>query len=96
MESIKNAGAGFKSLTENIDTTTPAGLMMMQMIGCFAEFERAMIRERTKAGIKTARDEGRIGRRRPKLTPEQKLETLRLFKSGEKTASDIARLFRVH
>ena len=50
MEKIEAAGAGFRSLTEAIDTTTPAGRMMMQMVGSFAEFERAMIRERTSAG----------------------------------------------
>src|SRR5438034_11225951 len=55
MERIALAGAGFQSITENIDTTTPAGRMMMQMIGSFAEFERAMIRERTSAGIAAAR-----------------------------------------
>jgi DNA invertase Pin-like site-specific DNA recombinase len=49
MERTANAGAGFRSITENIDTTTPAGRMMMQMVGAFAEFERAMIRERTSA-----------------------------------------------
>ena len=47
MERIAQAGAGFRSLTEAIDTTTPAGRMLMQMVGSFAEFERAMIRERT-------------------------------------------------
>jgi DNA invertase Pin-like site-specific DNA recombinase len=51
MERIKEANAGFRSLTESIDTTTPAGRMMMQMVGSFAEFERAMIRERTSAGL---------------------------------------------
>ena len=50
MERIAQAGAGFRSITENIDTTTPAGRMMMQMVGAFAEFERAMIKERTSAG----------------------------------------------
>ena len=50
MEKIDAAGAGFRSLTESIDTTTPAGRMMMQMVGTFAEFERAVIRERTTAG----------------------------------------------
>ena len=50
-------------LTEAIDTTTPAGRMMMQMVGTFAEFERAMLRERTKAGLDSARREGRIGGR---------------------------------
>jgi DNA invertase Pin-like site-specific DNA recombinase len=53
------AGAGFRSITENIDTTTPAGRMMMQMVGSFAEFERAIIRERTSASIAAARAEGR-------------------------------------
>ena len=61
MERIAQAGAGFLSITENIDTTTPAGRMMMQMVGSFAEFERAMIRERTSAGIAAARAEGRVG-----------------------------------
>jgi len=51
MERLGDSGAGFRSLTEAIDTTTPAGRMMMQMVGAFAEFERAMLRERTKAGL---------------------------------------------
>src|SRR3546814_5034070 len=55
MERIELAGAGFRSLTEAIDTTTAAGRMMMQMVGSFAEFERAMIRERTSAGLAQAR-----------------------------------------
>lgn len=55
MERIAEAGAGFRSITENIDTTTPACRMMMQMAGSLAEFERAMIRERTSAGIAAAR-----------------------------------------
>ena len=55
MERIAEAGAGFRSVTENIDTTTPAGRMMMQMVGSFAEFGRAMIRERTSAGLAVAR-----------------------------------------
>lgn len=50
MERLGDTKAGFRSLTEAIDTTTPAGRMMMQMVGVFAEFERAMLRERTKAG----------------------------------------------
>ena len=69
MERIANAGAGFRSITENIDTTTPAGRMMMQMVGAFAEFERAMIRERTSAGLAAARAEGRIGGRRENSMP---------------------------
>ena len=55
MEQVQDAKAGFRSLTEAVDTTTPAGRMMMQMVGAFAEFERAMLRERTKAGLESAR-----------------------------------------
>jgi hypothetical protein len=50
MEQLANAKVGFRSLTEAIDTTTPAGGMMMEMVGSFAEFKRAMLRERTRPG----------------------------------------------
>ena len=96
MERLGDAKAGFRSLTEAIDTTTPAGRMMMQMVGAFAEFERAMLRERTKAGLDSARREGRIGGRRPKLTLTQQKEVIRLVTKGRKTAADAARLFSVH
>ncbi|WP_299842711.1 recombinase family protein [uncultured Jannaschia sp.] len=59
LDRIEAAGAGFRSLTEAINTSTPAGRMMMQMIGSFAEFER------TSAGLAAARAEERIGGRRP-------------------------------
>jgi DNA invertase Pin-like site-specific DNA recombinase len=77
MEQIAEAKAGFRSLSEAIDTTSPAGRMMMQMLGAFAEFERAMLRERTKAGLESARRQGRIGGRRPKLRPQQQAEKQR-------------------
>src|SRR6516225_12076834 len=96
MERLAEAQAGFRSLTEAIDTTTPAGRMMMQMVGAFAEFERAMLRERTKAGLDSARREGRIGGRRAKLTTTQQKEIIRLVTKGRKTAADAARLFEVH
>lgn len=69
---------------------------MMQMVGAFAEFERSMLRERTKAGLDSARREGRIGGRRPKLTPQQQAEITRMVSRGEKTAADAARLFKIH
>jgi len=96
MERLAEAKCGFRSLTEAIDTTTPAGRMMMQMVGAFAEFERAMLRERTKVGLEAARREGRIGGRRPKLTPQQQGEIVRMVSRGNKTAADAARLFSVH
>ncbi len=96
MEKIEAMDAGFKSLTESIDTTSPAGRMMMQMVGSFAEFERAMIRERTKAGLKVAREQGRLGGRKPKLNQHQQKEIIAMVTSGNKTASQVARLFDVH
>ena len=96
MERLGDTKAGFRSLTEAIDTTTPAGRMMMQMVGAFAEFERAMLRERTKAGVEAARKEGRIGGRRSKLSPQQQTEIRKMVSRGDKTAADAARLFKIH
>jgi len=96
MERLVEANAGFRSLTEAIDTTTPAGRMMMQMVGAFAEFERAMLKERTKAGLDAARQDGRIGGRRPKLSPQQQAEIKKMVSKGRKTAADAARLFKIH
>jgi DNA invertase Pin-like site-specific DNA recombinase len=96
MERIAQAGAGFRSLTEAIDTTTPAGRMLMQMVGSFAEFERAMIRARTQAGLAVARAQGRIGGRRPKLGPQQQAAIVDMVTSGRQTQAAAARLFHVH
>jgi DNA invertase Pin-like site-specific DNA recombinase len=96
LEKIQLAGASFISLTEAIDTATPAGRMMMQMVGAFAEFEREMLRERTKAGLESAKRQGRIGGRRPKLTEQQQQEIISLVTSGKKSSADAARLFQVH
>lgn len=96
LEKIENAKASFLSLTESIDTSSPAGRMMMQMLGSFAEFERAMLRERTMKGLESARKQGRIGGRKPKLTKAQQAEIVFLVSSGKKTMADMARLFQVH
>ena len=95
MERIAAAGAGFRSITEAIDTTTPAGRMMMQMVGAFAEFERAMIRERTSAGLAAARAEGRVGGRRKKLDAAKRREIAESVLSGRKSGAEMARLYGV-
>jgi DNA invertase Pin-like site-specific DNA recombinase len=74
-----------------------AWAIMEQMVGAFAEFERAMLRERTRDGLEAARRDGRIGGRRPKLTPQPQAEIIRTVSRGDKTAAaDAARLFSVH
>jgi DNA invertase Pin-like site-specific DNA recombinase len=95
LDRIESTKATFVSLTENFDTSTPAGRAMMQMVGVFAEFERGLIRERTKAGLQAARAQGRIGGRPPKLDARQKREITQAVRSGRKTAADMARLFKV-
>jgi len=60
-----------KSLTENIDTTTSGGKLVFHIFGALAEFEREIIRERTKAGLQAARARGRKGGRKTALTEKQ-------------------------
>ncbi len=96
LEKIAEADAGFRSITEHVDTTTAAGRMMLQMLGAFAEFERSIVRERTRMGLQSARDRGRVGGRKAKLKPNQVTEILRMINSGNKTAAEAARLFGLH
>jgi hypothetical protein len=70
MERSGMAGAGSRSITEAIDSMTPASRMMMQMVGAFAEFERAMIRERISAGLAGA-PQAAFGGRCKKLEPSR-------------------------
>src|SRR3954469_15250904 len=68
---LQDQGIGFKSLQENIDTTTSGGKLVFHIFGALAEFEREIIRERTNAGLQAARSRGRNGGRPKKLTRKQ-------------------------
>src|SRR4051812_20713763 len=68
---LHSHGIGFKSLTEQIDTTTSGGKLIFHIFGALAEFERDIIRERTHAGLSAARARGGQSRRRQTLTPQQ-------------------------
>jgi DNA invertase Pin-like site-specific DNA recombinase len=92
---VDEAGAKFKSLTEELDTTTPTGRMVMQVVGSFAEFERSIIKERTKLGLARARANGRIGGGRYKLSPTQQAEAIKMIRLGAKSQAEIAELFNV-
>ena len=94
LHQLEEKGAGFKSLTESIDTVSPAGKMLAQILGSFAEFEKSMLRERTMAGLKAARNKGRIGGRPCKLTEAQRTEAVSMIKAGRPQA-DVARLFAI-
>lgn len=82
VEELRERGVNFRSLTDNIDTSTPMGRFFFHIMGALAEMERELIVERTRAGLEAARAQGRIGGRRPKLTPEQWAQAGRLIGAG--------------
>jgi DNA invertase Pin-like site-specific DNA recombinase len=76
---LENKGAKIKVLTEAwFDTTSPMGVFTLQVMGAFAELEKALIRERTIAGLAAARARGRIGGRQSLCTDEEILATKRM------------------
>jgi DNA invertase Pin-like site-specific DNA recombinase len=94
LDDLRARGVKFHSLTEAIDTTTPTGRAMWQMIGVLAELERSLIVERTQAGMKEARRRGvKFGRKR-KLTLAQIAKARKLIEQGERV-EDVAALWNV-
>lgn len=92
---LDSRGVGFKSLTESIDTTTSGGRLVFQIFGAMAEFERNLIRERTQAGLSSARARGRLGGR-PRVLDEQKVALARqLYAEKKHTVKEICALIGV-
>ncbi|MFG1250262.1 recombinase family protein [Xanthobacter flavus] len=91
---VREKGAELISLTENIDTSSAFGKAMYHLIGVFAQLERDMIVERTKAGIAAARERGRMPGRRSMLPPEKRAEVIEHMRNGLKF-TDIAPLVGV-
>lgn len=88
----------FVSLSDNIDTTTAQGRLIFNIFASFAEFERELISERTKAGLKAAREKGRVGGRKPGLTDEAKTKAWaahQLYENGEMPISAILKQLSV-
>jgi DNA invertase Pin-like site-specific DNA recombinase len=79
---LQEQSIGFRSLTENIDTTTPGGKLIFHIFGSLAEFERDLIRERTTAGLAAARARGRLGGRPKKLTGNKVQTAQHLYDAG--------------
>ena len=86
LDGVTQQGIKFRSLTEAIDTETPTGRAMWQMIGVLAELERSLIAERTRAGVKAAQRRGVKFGRKVKLTPEQIDHARKLIDKGEARA----------
>ena len=92
---IQSRGAGFRSLGEDIDTTSPAGRLVFHVFASIAQFERERIVERTKEGLEAARRRGRVGGRPPALSAVQKAEVRRMRDEQLRPLPEIAQLFRV-
>ena len=86
---------GFKSITENIDTTTSGGKLIFHIFGALAEFERDIIRERTQAGLTAARARGRKGGRPKALTPKKAQMAVSLYNDKNNSIADICRTLNV-
>jgi DNA invertase Pin-like site-specific DNA recombinase len=82
VSALEKRGAGFKSLTEAIDTTTPSGRLVFHLFGALGQFERDLIRERTRAGLNAAAARGRKGGRKPVVTPEMLTKARSLMSKG--------------
>jgi DNA invertase Pin-like site-specific DNA recombinase len=96
VERIDSAGAQLRSLTEHLDTSSPAGRFIFQILGAFAEFERCIIVERTIAGLEAARARGvRFGRARH-LSEKQHVEMMALWNSGKFTKTALASRYGCH
>ena len=96
MTTLDEKEIGFKSLSEQIDTTTSGGKLVFHIFGALAEFERELIRERTRAGLAAARARGRQGGRPKKLdTPKKIAMAQALYDAGEHSIDDICQTLGV-
>jgi len=93
ISALRQQGIGFRVLQESIDTTTPAGELIFHIFGALAEFERALIRQRTHAGLQAARARGRKGGRPKKLNPTQEAQVAKMLADTAIPIGDIEALF---
>lgn len=95
VSTLEDQGIGFRSLTEAIDTTTAGGKLVFHIFGALAEFERSVIRERTRAGLKAARDRGRKGGRPPALSAADLAAAKALLRDPAITVDEVATRLKV-
>lgn len=95
VQGLAERGVGFRSLQESIDTTSPGGRLVFHVFAALAEFERDLIRERTRAGLDAARARGRTGGRPSSLSADQVATIRKLYGDGELPVAKIGELFGV-
>ncbi len=95
VEMLDEKGIGFRSLTEAIDTTTPGGKLVFHIFGGLAEFERSIIKERTRAGLDAARTRGKTGGRPPSLKDADIQAAKAMLADQKMTVEEIAKQLKV-
>jgi len=90
-----NPGRIYKSLTENIDTTTSGGKLIFHIFGALAEFERDIIKERTNAGLEAARTRGKLGGRPKALSPEKIKLARKLYADTSTSVAEICKMLGI-
>src|SRR5512135_293930 len=95
IEGLGRRGIGFRSLKENIDTTTDAGKSLFLMFTALIESERALVRERSAAGRTAARDRGQVGGRKFKLDEKERARAIALYQNSPHSIADICRKFGI-
>jgi DNA invertase Pin-like site-specific DNA recombinase len=95
MTELEGQGTGFQSVTEAIDTTSPGGKLVFHIFGALAEFERNLIRERTRVGLKAASARGRKGGRRHKLDDRKRALAVDLYRQKKHTIVEICGMLSI-
>lgn len=95
VEDLSRQDVGFRSITEAIDTTTSAGRLIFHVFGALAEFERDLIRERTLAGLESARARGRMGGRPTVMTKAKTTAARRMYEQQDLSVAQIAEVLQV-
>lgn len=95
VEDLSRQGVGFRSITESIDTTTSGGRLIFHVFGALAEFERDLIRERTLAGLESARARGRMGGRPTVMTADKTTAARRMYAQQDLSVARIAEVLQV-
>ncbi len=95
VRTLERGGRGFKSLAENIDSTTAGGKLIFHIFASLAEFERALIRERTLAGLAAARARGRVGGRPKNTDTRKQAMAMSLLADPANSVTDVCRLLKV-
>lgn len=95
VQALDSRGVGFRSLQDNVDTTTPGGKLLFHILGSLAEFERDLIRERTNAGLVAARARGRKGGRPPGGSTKKQEAALTLRQDPKRSVQEICEILHI-